>query len=184
MKLNKITIILIGISSSFAFADNVALSPEMVDKKMDEFAKLTDYYSAEEKMYEARNKAESAKNREEKTVVEGGGIVNGYNSNPTSKLIKRSLRGRSGGDDFQGDSPVKPAIVAYVGSTYGGDSLKAEVNWGDMTFVVGRGDSIIGGSWVVKSVEKGSVLLKNAQGRGIHLTGSPLDISKLFEGAN
>ena len=178
MRKNKAALLFVGMIVSFnVLSEDIRLSNENIDKKMDEFSLYQDYYNAQVKMLNAKQRAEAAMKGK---VLAGDETVD--DGQPRGDLLSRNRRGQSQYDPTYKEAEKKESPVAYVSSTYGGNELNAEIQWGEMSFIVGKGDPIIGGNWVVESISKGAVVLSGPSG-SVRMTGSPVNISKLVGGA-
>jgi hypothetical protein len=183
-KINITFLITATLLSSFAISNDVILNAEMIDKKMDEFSTLSDYYNAQEKMFIAKDRAMQAKDGESTKENKEESNEEYYKNKLSSNLLGRDMRGKAIYDRNENEDVNKVKPVAYVASTYGGSDLSAEIQWGTMSFIVQEGDPIIGGSWFVKEISKGSVILQNDKKVNLLLSGAPVDISELLGASN
>lgn len=164
-------------SAHVVAADDIDVSD--MDAKMEVMGKKTEYYQAMQRLNEARHSAfETAKSSDGQSSA---------GPSPTTSTLPRNLRGRSSGDGIRLDENGRivreaPPAEAYVASVFGVNGYySAQVVWGDREFSVRKGDDIIGGNWLVKSVTQSGVTLSNGE-RRVVLSSVPVPIAAFAEG--
>lgn len=97
--------------------------------------------------------------------------------------IPRELRGREQGDRFldaRGNQiTIKKSPTTYVSNISGmSGNLSAELIWGGNTLSIKRGDTLVGGTWEVLSVNRDDIVIKNRTKR-IRIGKLPIDINSI-----
>ncbi len=149
----------------------------------DDFKKISraiEYYEAKKKLIRAQTEIRDM----------SLGNINGSSSQGSGKanapdVVPRNMRGIPAGDVFvdgRGNAvATAKRPTAFLAAVSGiGGNLSAELVWGDVRKVVKRGDSVIGGSWVVESVNHDDIVIGNGD-RRIRISSIPVDIEQLME---
>ncbi len=97
--------------------------------------------------------------------------------------VPREFRGKESGDrylDSRGNQiSVKKAPTTYVSNISGmSGNLSAELQWGENTLSIKRGDSLVGGKWKVLSVNRDDIVIKSGD-RRIRIGKLPIDINSI-----
>ena len=132
-----------------------------INKSVEYFDAKTRMVQAQTKLYEAATEAAEAQQGISPTAT----VQQQASPGSVAGNIPRALRGRTAGDGVYFDAKgnlvqeqKKPQ--AFVSSISGmSSSLVAELVWGDRTIPVRRGDTMIGGGWIVEAVNADDIVI-------------------------
>lgn len=150
------------------------------NEDFDRMSKAIEYYEAKKKLIKAQKEIQDL------TLEASGGQAAGRSTGGASSgAVPRHLRGMAAGDVFVDERGNAVAAqkrpTAFVAAVSGmGGALSAELVWGDIRKVVKRGDSVIGGSWVVESVNHDDIVIANG-GKRLRISSIPVDIQDLMD---
>lgn len=168
--------------SGLALANDVLVigdESNLIVPTNEDFKKINqavEYYAAKVRLVEAQKAVRDA--------VSDNAAGVGVGSSDSSTM-PRHLRGTASGDmyiDGRGNAvEVKKEPQAYILTINGvGGNLTAEMMWADSVVQVRRGDTVLGGNWIVASVNKDDVVLDN-MGRKVRIGSIPINVSSLME---
>jgi hypothetical protein len=153
------------------------------DKDFSNINKNLEYLTAKKKLIETQQ--EIVKLQQVNQIGEVGGVSAGSTYSIGGSSIPRELRGTEAGDtyiDSKGNKVVQQKkSQAFLSSVSGlNGKLKAEVFWGDRILLVKKGDTLIGGNWVVQSVNTDDLVLSNGS-KSVRLGVVPVNIDSFIK---
>lgn len=147
----------------------------------DDFKKINrhmEYLNAKKKLYSLQQDLLTTTNTGSSNPLE--------NDSHQGNGVPRNLRGRSSGDsyiDSDGNKVIlqkAPEANVRLISSFNGKYV-ADIFWIDREFPVEEGDSLLGGNWIVKSIDMSGVVMFNKSNKKlIKLSSVPVNVSDLL----
>lgn len=169
MKLLKILFLILIAFPSVAGEMVIGDVDSLIEPNDDDFRKMqkaNEYYDALNELVKKQATVRDAIRESNTGVAPGQADGQPRWSSGNAGAVPRSLRGSPDGDayvDSKGkliQEQKRPTASMSVVSGMSGN-LSAELVWGDRTLKVRRGDTIIGGGWIVDSVSRDDIVIKN-----------------------